>query len=238
VFSVLKIVVYIFGLKTLDGTGLSTWLLVVASVTIVTASCIAIAQDNLKRRLAYSTNSQLSYIVLGAALATRASVLGGAMHIAMHAVAKITLFFCAGAIYVAAHKTRVSELDGIGRKMPFTMGAFLLGSLSLIGVPPFGGMWSKWHLALGAAGPDTWPFIWVLMLSSLLSIAYLMPVVARAFFRAPEGGATGSHTAMAEAPVLCVVPLCMTAVGSVLLFFFAERIYRMLEPIVQTGGVG
>jgi multicomponent Na+:H+ antiporter subunit D len=156
----------------------------------------------------------------------------------MHAVAKITLFFCAGAIYVAAHKTRVSELNGIARRMPFTMVAFLLASLSLIGVPPFGGMWSKWYLVLGATTPDNTIFVWVFMLSSLLSIAYLMPVVSRAFFlrEAPASGGQQLTSGLAEAPVLCVVPLCITAAGSILLFFYAERIYRLLEPIVAGQG--
>lgn len=252
VFTILKVVVYTFGLDLLHPTGASTWLMVAASITIVLASCIAVAQDNLKARLAYSTISQLSYIVLGAAMATPAGILGGGLHVAMHAMAKITLFFCAGAIYVAAHKTRVSQLDGIGRRMPFTMIAFLLASLSLIGVPPFGGMWSKWHLVLGAAQTGHSAFLWVYMVSSLLSIAYLMPVVTRAFFRAPleaTAGATPAQTApvhtgsppggqvaltyrIQEAPLCCVVPLCLTAAGSIVLFFFAESIYELLRPIV------
>jgi multicomponent Na+:H+ antiporter subunit D len=123
VFSVLKVAVYVFGLEFLSADGLSDVLMWLAAITIVTASVIAIYQDNLKRRLAYSTISQLSYITLGAALATSSAVLGAGLHIAMHAVGKITLFFCAGAIYVAAHKTNVSQLDGLGRRMPFTLGA-------------------------------------------------------------------------------------------------------------------
>ncbi len=230
VFSILKIVVYVFGVERLATTGASSWLMAVAAFTIVAASCIAIVQDNLKRRLAYSTISQLSYIVLGAAMATPSGILGGAMHIAMHAMAKITLFFCAGAIYVGAHKTKVSELDGLGRSMPFTMTAFFVASLSLVGVPPLGGMWSKWHLVLGAAEGGAGIYVWVLMLSSLLSIAYLMPVVARAFFAKPPANGPGH---VSEAPILCVVPLCLTAAGSVGLFFFAEPIYRLLEPIVR-----
>ena len=121
-----------------------------ASFTILAASIVAILQDNLKKRLAYSTVSQLSYIVLAAALATQASIIGGGMHIVMHAAGKITLFFCAGAIYVAHHKTEISQLDGLGRKMPFTFAAFLIGSLSIIGLPPFGGVWSKWVISVGA----------------------------------------------------------------------------------------
>ena len=128
----------------------SEWLIAVASATIVIASLIALRQDDLKRRLAYSTVSQLSYVVLGGALATSAGVVGGAMHIATHAFGKITLFFCAGAIYTAAHKRLVSELDGIGYRMPVTMGAFAVGALGLIGLPPFAALWSKWYLVAGA----------------------------------------------------------------------------------------
>jgi multicomponent Na+:H+ antiporter subunit D len=187
------------------------------------------------------------------------------MHVAMHAFGKVTLFFCAGAIYVTAHKTRVSELDGIGRKMPVTMVAFFLASLSLIGMPPFGGMWSKWHLALGAAQSGHEAFVAVLMLSSVLSIAYLMPPVVRAFFCEPEpehhvpvephhdayledeteldGDALSKPPAAlapppprpprwTDAPALCLIPLCVTALGGFALFFFAEPLYQLLLPIV------
>jgi multicomponent Na+:H+ antiporter subunit D len=241
VFTVLKIVVYVFGLQLFSDVPWMHWLAYVASFTLLTASAIAIAQDNLKARLAYSTISHLSYIVLGAAIAAPSSVLGGGLHVVMHAVAKITLFFCAGAIYVTAHKTKVSELDGLGRKMPLTMTAFFLASLSLIGLPPFGGMWSKWHLALGAAESGQVVFVFVLMASSLLSVAYLMPPVVRAFFFEPKDDDHGhDHHGPAtrimgwtEAPALCLVPLCLTAIGSLGTFFCAEPIYQLLLPIVR-----
>jgi multicomponent Na+:H+ antiporter subunit D len=188
---------------------------------------VALTRDNLKARLAYSTVSQLAYIVLGAALATGSSVVGGGMHIAMHACAKITLFFCAGAIDVATHRKNVSQLDGIGYRMPFTMTAFALGSLSIIGVPPFGGVWSKWYLVLGAADAHQTVFMAVLLLSSLLSIGYLMPIVVRAFFVAPPEDERG----LREAPLLCVVPLCLTAIGGVVLFFLAPLLEAFLRPL-------
>jgi multicomponent Na+:H+ antiporter subunit D len=261
VFTVLKVVVYIFGLDLLTGTGASVWLMWVASATLLIASTIAIRQDNLKARLAYSTISHLSYIVLGAALATQVSALGAGLHIVMHAVGKITLFFCAGAILVGAHKSKVSELNGLGRRMPFTMGAFLIGSLSLIGLPPFGGVWSKWHLAFGASLGDNDVFVWVYMLSSLLSIGYLMPVVARAFFlppdpddhhhgdahhethsesqptSAPRAQREGFWAGVHEAPVLCVVPLCLTAAGCIVLFFVAEPIVELIRPALHDGAI-
>ena len=232
VFTVLKVVVYVFGIDLLAATDASRWLTWVAAFTIIAASCVALTKDNLKARLAYSTISQLSYIVLGAALATTAGVVGGGMHIVMHAVGKITLFFCAGAIMVGAHKTEISEMDGLGRRMPFTFGAFLLGSLSVIGLPPMGGSWSKWFLMLGAAEAHQWVMLVVLMASSLLSIGYLMPVVVRGFFRpAPADdhhGSAGIH----EAPLLCVLPPVATALGGIALFFYAGDIWRLLTGMV------
>jgi multicomponent Na+:H+ antiporter subunit D len=232
VFTVLKIVVYVFGIETLAEGSHSVWLMYVASATILIASVVALTKDNLKARLAYSTISQLSYIVLGAALATASGVVGGGMHIAMHAVGKITLFFCAGAIYVAAHKTEISTMNGIGRRMPFTMGAFTIGSLSIIGLPPLGGSWSKWYLALGAVESDQLVFVAVLMLSSLLSIGYLMPVVVRAFFYPEEKDEHAHPPGMHEAPFLCVAPICAAAVGCVALFFGADYLVELILPVV------
>ncbi len=241
VFTVLKISVYIFGTDFLTTTGASVWLMYAAGFTMICASVIALTKDNLKARLAYSTISQLAYIVLAAALATPQAAIGGGMHIAMHAMGKITLFFCAGAIMVATHKKKISEMDGIGRTMPFTMIAFLVGSLSIIGLPPLGGSWSKWYLALGAADSGHLVFVAAFMVSSLLSIGYLMPVVGRAFFVPvkPVEHADDDHHAPAdgihEAPLLCVVPLCVTALGCVVMFFFAEHVYDLLLPIAGGG---
>jgi multicomponent Na+:H+ antiporter subunit D len=236
VFSILKIAIYVFGIDLLRDVGISEWMMYAASATILIASIVAIRQDNLKARLAYSTIGQLSYIVLGTALATSSGVLGAGLHLTMHAMGKITLFFCAGAIYVATHKTEVSQMDGIGRRMPFTMFAFFAASLSVIGLPPFGGVWSKWYLALGAAEGHQLLFLAVLMGGSLLSAGYLMPVVVRAFFREPEPDLNGSvaGSEIREAPLLCLVPLCVTAAGCLALFFFAPAIRLLLLPV--TGG--
>ncbi len=235
VFTVLKIVVYIFGIDLLHVTDASRWLTWAAAFTIIAASIIALTKDNLKARLAYSTISQLSYIVLGGALATSAGVMGGGMHIAMHAMGKITLFFCAGAIMVGAHKTEISQMDGLGRRMPFTFGAFLLGSLSVIGLPPMGGSWSKWYLMMGAVEADQLVMMVVLMASSLLSIGYLMPVVAKGFFRPPPEDDEHGHNpgaAIHEAPLLCVLPPVLTGIGCVVLFFYADDIYKLLTGIM------
>lgn len=241
VFAILKIVVYVFGLDMLRDGGASEWLMAVAGFTILASSLIAFTKDNLKARLAYSTISQLAYIVLGAALATPDGVLGGGLHIATHAVGKITLFFCAGAILVASHKKNISEMDGLGRAMPWTFAAFTIGAVSIIGLPPMAGSWSKWLLALGSADGNA-IYIAVLMVSSLLNIGYLMPIPIRAFFFDPpkhdaHDDHHGDHDAheQGEAPLACVVPLCLTAAGCLILFFFADRIVDLLRPIVGAG---
>lgn len=231
VFTVLKVIVYIFGADYLRESGYADWLMYVAAASLLLASLVALTKDNLKARLAYSTVSQLAYVVLGAALLMPLSIVGGAMHIAMHAFGKITLFFCAGAIYVASGKTEISDMDGIGRRMPVTLAAFCIGALSVIGLPPFGGAWSKYFLALGAMDAGHVVFVAVFMISSLLNVAYLMPVVARGFFSGSNDG-----EGIREAPMFCVVPLCLTAFGCLLLFFFADDLYTLLAPI--GGGPG
>jgi multicomponent Na+:H+ antiporter subunit D len=191
VFAVVKVIVYVFGVDAIAGMRSVDWLPTVAGFTIIAASVYALRADNLKRRLAYSTVSQLSYVVLAAALLTPISVVGAVLHIAAHAVAKITLFFAAGAIYTAAHKTEVSQLDGIGRRMPWTMGAFTVGALSLIGIPPAAGFASKWFIVSGAAGAGQTVAVVVLAVSTLLNAAYFLPIVHSAFFRAPRAGEAG-----------------------------------------------
>jgi multicomponent Na+:H+ antiporter subunit D len=230
VFAFTKVVIYVFGLDTLTKTGANEWLIFVASVSLLTASFIALSRDNLKARLAYSTVSQLAYVVLGAALATTSSIIGSGMQIAMHAAGKITLFFCAGAIYTAHHLTEVSQMTGIGRKMPVTMLAFLIGSLSIIGVPPLGG-WSKWELALGALDAGYTIVLGVLMLSSLLSAGYLLPIVARAFFLKPPDATIENKTVIAEAPAACLIALSGTAILCIVLFFVAGRIQTLLTGL-------
>jgi multicomponent Na+:H+ antiporter subunit D len=231
VFTIVKVVVYVFGLDTLTKTGANDWLIFVASASLLTASFIALSRDNLKARLAYSTVSQLAYVVLGAALATTSGIIGSGMQIAMHAAGKITLFFCAGAIYTAHHLTEVSQMTGIGRKMPVTMLAFLIGSVSIIGLPPLGGSWSKWELALGALDAGYTIIVGVLMLSSLLSAAYLLPIVARGFFLQPPDATAEGKVVIKEAPVACLLALSCTAILCIVLFFVAGRIQTLLSGL-------
>jgi len=225
------VVVYIFGLDLLAGT--TGWLIALSSFTILSASLIAFNANNLKRRLAYSTISQLSYIILAAAILTPLSVLGAGLHIAAHALGKITLFFAAGSIYTAAHKTEVSQLDGIGRRMPWTMGAFAFGSLSLIGVPPFVGFISKWYIVSGAVEQEQWLALAVILASTLLNAGYFLPIVHRAFFR-PLSADDLTHP-HGEAPVLMVVAIWITALATVAAFFYPDVFLSFGQAITTRG---
>ena len=238
VFTMLKVGIYIFGIDFLAKTGSSEWLMWLAAFSILAASIIAMTKDNLKARLAYSTISQLSYITLGMALATSMGALGGGLHIAMHAMGKITLFMCAGSIYVATHKTNISDMKGLGRAMPFTFIAFLIGAISIIGLPPLGGSWSKYLLMVGAADSGHKIMIAVLMISSLLNIAYLLPLVGRGFFLPAPGSDMATPVKIAEAPILVVLPPVFTAVGCIALFFYAGDILEFLMPIVAKSSGG
>ena len=216
VFTAVKVIVYVFGVDTLSGVRAAEWLPAMAGFTILAASIVALRADNLKRRLAYSTVSQLSYVILAASLLAPLSVAAAALHIATHAVGKITLFFAAGAIYTASGKTEVSQLDGIGRRMPWTMGAFAIGALSLIGIPPAAGFLSKWLMFQGAAMGGHWTVFAVLTLSTLLNAAYFLPIVHAAFLREPRSG----DAAHGEAPWTMVAAMTVTA-GATLVLPFA-----------------
>ena len=229
VFTVLKVSVYVFGLDTLDVTGAAEPMMWVAAVTLLGAGLIAATRDNLKERLAYSTVSQLAYIVLAATLADDIAAAGGALHIANHAAAKITLFFCAGAVYTATNRTRVSELDGLGRTMPWTFGAFLVAAVSIVGLPPLGGVWSKWLLLAGAADAGQTVMLGVLLAGSLLSLAYLMPIPARAFFRPPTGPPGNG-----EAPWTLVLPLVLTAMACAALFLGVDAVIAPFNEVLES----
>jgi multicomponent Na+:H+ antiporter subunit D len=233
VFTILKVAVYVFGIDLLQTLGATPWLAWAAAATIILGSLVAFTKDNLKARLAYSTVSQLSYIVLGALLANEWGIIGGGMHIGMHAFGKITLFFAAGAVLVAAHETDVSRMHGLGRAMPITFGAFFIGSLSIIGVPPAGGSWSKWFLGLGTLEAGQMGLLAVLMVSSLLSLVYLLEVPIRAFFSdAPEDAhhREGIH----EAPWPSLIAIVVTAGMTVWLFLdpgiFHDLMIRVVSP--------
>jgi multicomponent Na+:H+ antiporter subunit D len=239
VFSVVKLITYTFGVDTLAAAGATQWLVGVAGFTIIAASMVALSADNLKRRLAYSTISQLAYVTLAAAVLAPLSLVGAVMHIAAHAAGKITLFFAAGAIYTAAHKTEVSQLDGIGRRMPWTMGAFAIGALSMIGLPPAAGFVSKWFMLSGAVASSQWLVVAVIAASTLLNAAYFLPIVYRAFFVAPPGADDGHDHAHdhphGEAPLPMVLALVSTAGATVALFFYPEVPLALARLMLGTG---
>lgn len=233
VFSVVKILLYVFGVDLLADLGLGQVLTWFAGYTIIVASVIALKQDNLKRRLAYSTVSQLSYIILGVALLSPGAIGASLLHILFHAFGKITLFFAAGSIYIAAHKTEISQLDGIGRRMPWTMGAFAIGSLSMIGLPPAAGFISKWYLLMGALEQRELVAVGVIIVSSLLNAAYFLPIAYRAFFKEEHHGE--HHHEHGESPLPMVAALTVTAAGTLILFFCStvpEKLARMVVEAV------
>jgi multicomponent Na+:H+ antiporter subunit D len=230
VFSILKVTIYIFGPDFINETAANEWLVWLPATTILLASLIAMTRDNLKERLAYSTISQLSYIVLGAVLANQMGLLGGSLHIAMHAFAKITLFFAAGAILVTTHKTQISQLDGLGRQMPLTFIFFTIGAASIVGLPPFGGMWSKWFLALGTIEAGQWGLLAVLMISSLLNISYLLVIPARAFFIQPQ---QQKEHVSGEAPLTCLIGMLVPSLMCIYLFFNPEPFYSLAKTVVN-----
>jgi len=234
VFTVLKVCVFIFGIDLLSVLPTTQFLLYMAGASVFLASLVAMREDNLKARLAYSTISQLGYVTIGALLATSSGVIGGSMHIAMHAFAKITLFFCAGAILVAANKSKISEMRGLGRQMPITMAAFFIASLSIIGVPPAGGTWSKWFLLMGTVETQQWVLIAVLMASSLLNIAYLLPISIRAFF--PVNELISNETTVKEAPLPALIALCITTMACVVLFVYPQPLYELATTILIIPG--
>lgn len=226
-FCILRVITGVFGTDLLSSLHLGTVICWIAAFTIIAASLIALAQDELKRRLAFSTIGQLAYIVLGAALLSPKGLMGGMIHIAMHAFGKITLFFCAGAIFVASGVKHISQMAGIGKKMPITMAMFLVGSLSVIGLPPCGGFISKWYLVLGTIESDRMLMLIVLLTSSILNAAYFLPIVYRAFFCPQEEFAFGNK--VKEAPLWCLIPLILTAIGSVVLFFYPQPFFALAE---------
>jgi multicomponent Na+:H+ antiporter subunit D len=231
VFCVARMITGIFGTNLLAASGLSTLVCIIAAVTILTSSLVALSQDDLKRRLAFSTIGQLSYIVLGIALLSKSGMAGGLLHIAMHAFGKITLFFCAGAIFVTTGVKNISQMVGIGRRMPLTMSAFFIGALSVIGLPPCGGFISKWHLVIGTLQAGQFAMLAVLLGSSLLNAAYFLPVVYRAFFCSPEEALFVGP--MAEAPRWCLLPPLLTAALSIVLFLYPQPFMNLARLAVQ-----
>jgi multicomponent Na+:H+ antiporter subunit D len=227
VFATLRVFLFVFGPEVMRHLGADKLALGVASVTILAGSVLALRQDNLKARLAFSTISQLSYIILGGALLTTSGVVGGIAHVTNHAMSKITLFFCAGSIYVSSHKTEVSQLSGLAKQMPWTMAAFALASLSMLGVPPAGGFVSKWYLALGSVERSSGWLLGVLLAGSLLSAAYLGSILYKAYFEAAPDSEQGQ---VREVPWI-VIPLAASATVSLVLGVFPDPVLKLARSV-------
>ncbi|MBX2857494.1 MAG: monovalent cation/H+ antiporter subunit D family protein [Cellvibrionaceae bacterium] len=229
VFSITKIIVYIFGVDFLFAEPSSAWLLYLAAFTIIAASLVALRQTNLKRMLAYSTIAQLSYVVMAAAILKPLAEIGAAIHMVAHAFGKITLFFAAGAIYVASKKTELPQLRGIGRRMPWTMTAFTIGALSMIGVPPTAGFVSKWYILAGAFEADNYVAIATIICSTALNAAYFLPIVYYAWFAPETDGENNNH---GEAPFFAVLALMITATLTIGFFLFNATALELERQLV------
>ncbi|RAP33022.1 cation:proton antiporter [Candidatus Marinamargulisbacteria bacterium SCGC AG-410-N11] len=230
VFCIVRILTQIFGINLLSSTHLGTIVCVIAGLTVLVSSLVAISQDNLKRLLAFSTIGQLGYIVLAAGVASKLSVTGSMLHISMHAFGKITLFFCAGAIYVATGKKYISQMVGIGRRMPFTMVAFFIGSLSIIGLPLAGGFLSKWYMVLGTLDVGkSWVMV-IYLISSFLNVAYFFPIIYKAFFCTDNESLFPNE--IKEAPLAALLPPLVTASITVALFIFPDIFLNLAKIVV------
>ena len=226
VFSILMVICYIFGPEFMNSSGSGTFLIWASTITLFLSSIIAITKNDIKARLAYSTVSQLSYIILGGAIATNYSLIASVSNIMMHGVGKITLFFCAGAIYVSTKITKISDLNGLGHKMPLTFFAFSIGALSIIGIPPFGGSWSKFYLLLGAAQSELTIIIIILAISTLLNTYYLLDPVFRAFFMDKNESIKSTNHPLTVYPAVC------SAFIVLLLFFYIEPLLELVNLII------
>lgn len=235
VFSIARVMLSVFGTQLLTDMGLGIITAYIVSFTIIGASLLALTQTNLKARLAYSTISQLSYIVLGVALLTPAGITGGLIHIANHAFAKITLFFAAGAIFVATGKKEISELRGTGYTMPITLAAFGLASLSMIGVPPVSGFVTKWFLAVGTMEIHHTGLLVVLLASSLLNAGYFVPVLVQAYSGRTETLADPAYKNQEKNRLVkfMVVPLLITAIFSLALGLAPAPMLNLIRTMVN-----
>ena len=229
VFTVTKVIVYIFGVDYLFAEPSSDWLLYAAAFTIIAASVVALRQQNLKRLLAYSTVAQLSYVVMAAAILKPLAEIGAAIHIVAHAFGKITLFFAAGAIYVAAKKTELWQLKGIGRRMPITMTAFTIGAVSMIGVPPTAGFVSKWYILAGAFQANDYAAVMTIIASTALNAAYFLPIIYMAWFERESEPPAKPH---GEAPWPAVLALSLTALLTLAFFFFNGPVLELERQIL------
>lgn len=228
VFGVLRVILYVFGPNLLHDLDLWLILAYFVSFTIIFSAMLALVQDNLKRRLAFSTINNLSIIILGASLLSHCGIKGGMLHIVNHGFMKITLFFVAGAIYVKTHKENISDLDGLGRRMPLTLGSFAIGAMGLAGVPSTCGFISKLYLCMGSLEAKQIIFLFVFLASALLDVAFFFPIIINSFFKKPK---ENSNPHFDEAPMFMVIPLMATAIISIILGIFPNAFFHFFEIV-------
>lgn len=234
VLAIVRVVYYIFGVSFLKGTWVQTVWMVLTLLTVFMGSMLAYREPVLKKRLAYSTVSQLSYILFGFSVMNGGSVTGGLLHVLSHGFIKAALFLCAGAVIYMTGKTRVDELRGIGKEMPLLMWCYTIASLGLIGIPPTGGFISKWYLAEGALSSGITGFDWIgpviLLVSALLTAGYLLPVTVYGFF--PGADFDYENLKKKEPSRLMTIPVLVLTALSVLIGLFPEGIIAYLSRIV------
>lgn len=231
VFVILKVSAYIFGSDLISTLPAATWVLWIAAGSIIVASLVAMTKDDLKSRLAWSTVGQLAYVTSAAMLPAAAGLVAGGLHMLVHAFAKITLFMCAGAIYVATGASKVSEIHGLGRSMPIVFSCFLIGALCVVGLPPFAGMWSKFLLITAAFGTREWITAAAMIVSSLLGLLYLAPIALRALLQPLGDGSPRAFIRPGGAPGPAVAAVMATASTCIALFLLADAVVAYLVPM-------
>jgi multicomponent Na+:H+ antiporter subunit D len=230
-FGIIRVVYNVYGVEVSATLSLTQPLLWLAAATIIYGSIRALKQQDIKRRLAFSTVSQVSYITLGVALIGPIAAIGGIVHLVHQGLMKVTLFFCAGNFAETLGIHKIQEMDGLGRRMPWSMTAFSIGALGMIGVPPVAGFISKWYLGLGALEVGQNWVIWVLVLSALLNAAYFLPLLYRGWFGKPPVGGwpeDNFRNERFETHWMLLLPALFTALLSLLVGIFAGTVFSPL----------
>ena len=239
VLGIFRVVYYIFGASFLRGTWVQTFWMVLTLLTVFMGSMLAYREPVLKKRLAYSTISQLSYILFGFAVMDGDSVTGGLLHVLCHGFIKAALFLCAGAIIYMTKRTRVEEMRGIGKEMPLLMWCYTIVSLGLIGIPPTGGFISKWYLATGALSSGILRFDWIgpaiLLISALLTAGYLLPLTIQGFFPGADyyESGRGQMIKKKEPSPFMTMPVLVLTVLSIAIGLFPGWITEYLSRIIE-----
>lgn len=234
IFGLVRISYFVFAPAIIYKTNANVFINILIGITILMGSFLALHHDNLKKRLAYSTISQLGYVILGISLLNKDAFVGGMLHLINHAFIKIVLFFCAGSIYIATGKKNISELRGIGKKMPVTMWCFTIASLSLVGIPPTNGFVSKWYLALGGLESNKALFVVILLISAFLTALYLLPIVVTAFLpEKVQKHADEEVHELKEAPARMTASIVVLTIVVVLLGIFPNPIISFMSDLAS-----